>query len=678
MKGKVIPPPPQEESVTEKKVSFDEETKGEAEGEDAVLGQSLEEAGGRNISIGKPHKKGGGHNARTVRADQIYSEPVEDFDLAYKEDLIKMKELGLPLGFLNVSPFEVEENDGHVQVSSNPNVKSNRRRRKKKRVVDEYKQAEFDGGWWAEHGQEAIMKVWTERYGQFMEGGEELEEQSAENSPVQEEITGTSGWGESGKGPGTGGWGDTGQAQGAAWAAGHKAEDKNDAWNDHSKEPLDFTWMTPALKKDSEEQSKVKTDETGWNGISKDTRGSVWGTVEEKTGEKEGDSTWGRSEVTHTNGDTGWGEVETGGHQLDWDKLWVEVTNEVYKLELDKWITREEEEGEEGRVDAGVENVTETMNNVSIAADKVNDESDIKSEPVENSFDESTLGQKDKNDTDTNKVTREVKNKGNNNWKQHQLSSGIGHLLSKLQGTNEGESNDAENDADVSKESVDNPEAEEGPDEAPGLVRALRAFDLLGYVFEVDAGDRFPDTPPIRTAAIEWRSKNAVKKSRYFNLSRKSDRSRTGLKMDETGNLLKPSALEKVKKHILTEPQDSASSEEFGSPAEDSEKEKNCDSEEEFFTPEEEDFKDIAEEKFYDVKSSPKSKSRSKYPKLDREPPVPVPEELSSFPHISKYWAQRYRLFSKYDDGVKLDQESWYSITPEKIAEHIAERCRYN
>mmetsp|Transcript_11360 Transcript_11360/g.22202 ORF Transcript_11360/g.22202 Transcript_11360/m.22202 type:complete len:480 (+) Transcript_11360:63-1502(+) len=41
-----------------------------------------------------------------------------------------------------------------------------------------------------------------------------------------------------------------------------------------------------------------------------------------------------------------------------------------------------------------------------------------------------------------------------------------------------------------------------------------------------------------------------------------------------------------------------------------------------------------------------------------------------------KYFAQRYRLFSRFDDGVQLDEESWYSVTPEAIAEHIAERCR--
>lgn len=41
-------------------------------------------------------------------------------------------------------------------------------------------------------------------------------------------------------------------------------------------------------------------------------------------------------------------------------------------------------------------------------------------------------------------------------------------------------------------------------------------------------------------------------------------------------------------------------------------------------------------------------------------------------PEIAKYWAQRYRLFSRFDEGIQLDRESWYSVTPEKIAEHIA------
>lgn len=45
-------------------------------------------------------------------------------------------------------------------------------------------------------------------------------------------------------------------------------------------------------------------------------------------------------------------------------------------------------------------------------------------------------------------------------------------------------------------------------------------------------------------------------------------------------------------------------------------------------------------------------------------------------PDIRKYWNQRYRLFTRFDEGILLDYEGWFSVTPEKIAEHIAERCQ--
>ena len=63
-----------------------------------------------------------------------------------------------------------------------------------------------------------------------------------------------------------------------------------------------------------------------------------------------------------------------------------------------------------------------------------------------------------------------------------------------------------------------------------------------------------------------------------------------------------------------------------------------------------------------------------------------------------KYWAQRYRFFSRFDEGVLLDKSKqtpqriqtqsshmflisfntagWFSVTPEAIARHTAERCR--
>jgi hypothetical protein len=39
-------------------------------------------------------------------------------------------------------------------------------------------------------------------------------------------------------------------------------------------------------------------------------------------------------------------------------------------------------------------------------------------------------------------------------------------------------------------------------------------------------------------------------------------------------------------------------------------------------------------------------------------------------------FAQRTRYFSRYDEGCLLDEEGWYSVTPEAVATQIAERCR--
>jgi trimethylguanosine synthase len=43
---------------------------------------------------------------------------------------------------------------------------------------------------------------------------------------------------------------------------------------------------------------------------------------------------------------------------------------------------------------------------------------------------------------------------------------------------------------------------------------------------------------------------------------------------------------------------------------------------------------------------------------------------------LAKYWRQRRRLFSKYDAGIRLDEQGWYSVTPEQIADHVASRLQ--
>lgn len=45
----------------------------------------------------------------------------------------------------------------------------------------------------------------------------------------------------------------------------------------------------------------------------------------------------------------------------------------------------------------------------------------------------------------------------------------------------------------------------------------------------------------------------------------------------------------------------------------------------------------------------------------------------SNFPSkLDKYWYQRHRLFKHFDKGIWLDEESWYSVTPEPLGRQIA------
>lgn len=46
-----------------------------------------------------------------------------------------------------------------------------------------------------------------------------------------------------------------------------------------------------------------------------------------------------------------------------------------------------------------------------------------------------------------------------------------------------------------------------------------------------------------------------------------------------------------------------------------------------------------------------KKKKKNKNKKINDLPP-----EIASVPELAKYWAQRYRLFSRFDDGIKLDK----------------------
>ncbi|KAF8530982.1 RNA cap guanine-N2 methyltransferase-domain-containing protein [Gautieria morchelliformis] len=63
--------------------------------------------------------------------------------------------------------------------------------------------------------------------------------------------------------------------------------------------------------------------------------------------------------------------------------------------------------------------------------------------------------------------------------------------------------------------------------------------------------------------------------------------------------------------------------------------------------------------------------------KYDATNVVPFYQKHKDVPEaLKKYFYQRERYFSLYDQGCLLDEEGWYSVTPEGIADVIAEKCR--
>lgn len=53
-----------------------------------------------------------------------------------------------------------------------------------------------------------------------------------------------------------------------------------------------------------------------------------------------------------------------------------------------------------------------------------------------------------------------------------------------------------------------------------------------------------------------------------------------------------------------------------------------------------------------------------------------LPAEIANDRTLYKYWCKRFSLFSLFDLGIKLDRESWFSVTPEKVATYTAMRCQ--
>lgn len=200
-------------------------------------------------------------------------------------------------------------------------------------------------------------------------------------------------------------------------------------------------------------------------------------------------------------------------------------------------------------------------------------------------------------------------------------------------------------------------------------------FGILGYTFRKDKNPRHPETPSIRDAEIEYKSNTAMKRSRQL-LNHEPMKIRQNRDYEESLN--KHTRYDEETGEALVSSKVQPSEQEHSNPS------LLLDSDEldsaGYITAEEDTNEYVVNQKVvadgtYSVnKSKPRKQRQNKA--IKRLTPTPMPEELQAWPELQKYWNQRFRLFSKFDEGIKLDRESWFSVTPEAIAKHIAERCQ--
>jgi len=182
------------------------------------------------------------------------------------------------------------------------------------------------------------------------------------------------------------------------------------------------------------------------------------------------------------------------------------------------------------------------------------------------------------------------------------------------------------------------------PRDTSSLDRMKGAFNLMGFVFK----DGPIEDKIVKRADIVYKKRNIRAHNRFLHMKPRQSQSR---------NFALPveSSLNKVKKFF--ENTEVAECDDFS--------EKDDSSGEDAF---------YSADDWLDKSSPSKPVKKKKKKKMFRK--SNLPKEIAENDKLTKYWCNRYRLFSKYDQGILLDAESWFSVTPEKVSKHIAERCR--
>ncbi|VEN45917.1 unnamed protein product [Callosobruchus maculatus] len=193
----------------------------------------------------------------------------------------------------------------------------------------------------------------------------------------------------------------------------------------------------------------------------------------------------------------------------------------------------------------------------------------------------------------------------------------------------------------VGKSSVCNKNRDQSDSFNAGRNRVRAAFGIIGVEFQEDSQEKM-------TGRVEYKVKHIRHQNRQLKM--RANKRPKHLYFDEDGNgLSSKDNSEEMLRGILSDDSDNRLS--------------SCDEETVLL-----DATSVKNDDKVDDTPASKRKKRKRKPFL--------PPEIKENAKLRKYWHRRFSLFSKFDQGIKLDEESWYSVTPELVAKHAAERCQ--
>ena len=575
---------------------------------------------------------------KRFHTDDVYVKPLVEFDDKFKEEEDEMKKMGLPLSFLGnpgagdekrIPAFKIKDTLG-VSTSSTSVNKSKKQRKKKAKNIsnqasdipcmrwqkqlteDETNMVdkEFET-YWTSNGENLVRKSWDELYGEYVvKAGDEIDYDA------------------------------------------HKSHDNLcDQFNqlDITEGPLspsDFDNPFLALFPSGVSMREILI-----------STGKISPEQEELLPEINWTHLWNEH----------WAKVCCEEYdkfmymrteQILDEKLIQDICNElienVLRLQDEKLVEKRHQDDCNLAVDSIKKHSNKHFGNgMAYWVQKIAEDANSDSNPQGNSHSVENENQQKQTSNNTNENNATENQETNNHVAQNNLSNTNGPVI-PCEDDDDDEPPDEFPIVKCQKRPHENEDHDESTKQRLKNSKAAKAFADLGFTFSPGEQLRYPDVSEIRAASVYFTSKDAVKRTKRLNINKKYTYNEDGdIVLGAMGSIKKfPKRHGGIQK-AFENPVDEKSNADYD---EDSQQQQSEETNKELSNDSEE-CNQMAVDVY--VKSPVEFDDKFKEEE-DEMKKMGLPlsfhgnQRVETEPEVKKYWHQRYRLFSKYDNGIVI------------------------